>query len=50
MGTCPDCEENFEIDEDLEIGDPLECPKCHVRLEILSLFPVSFDYAAEVED
>lgn len=50
MGTCPDCEENFEIDEEAEIGDLVECPRCNARLEVLNLFPVSFDFAAEVED
>jgi uncharacterized paraquat-inducible protein A len=50
MGTCPDCEENIEIDDEAEIGDAAECPKCHVRLEILSTFPVAFDYASEVEE
>lgn len=50
MGTCPDCEENFEIDEEAEIGDTVECPKCHARLELLSTFPVTFDYASELEE
>ena len=50
MGTCPDCEENFDLDENAAIGDIAECPKCKVRLEILNLFPVTFDYAPEAED
>ncbi len=50
MGTCPDCDENFEIDDEAEIGDMTECPKCHVRLEILNTFPVAFDYAPEAEE
>ena len=50
MGTCPDCEENFEIPEDAEMGDVVDCPKCRIRLEILTVFPVAFDYAPEVEE
>jgi alpha-aminoadipate carrier protein LysW len=50
MGTCPDCEENFEIDEEAEIGNIVECPKCGARLEILNTFPVTIDYAPEVEE
>ena len=50
MGTCPDCEENFEVNEETEIGDVVECPNCRVRLEILNVFPVTFDYAPEVEE
>ena len=50
MGTCPDCEENFEIDEEAESGDSVECPRCQVRLEVLSTFPVTLDYAPELEE
>jgi lysine biosynthesis protein LysW len=49
MGTCPDCEENFDLAEDAEIGDVIECPKCSVRLEILNVFPVTLDYPSEEE-
>ena len=45
MGTCPECDENFDITEDTEIGDIFECPKCEVRLEILNLAPAMVDYA-----
>ncbi|HKY32904.1 MAG TPA: lysine biosynthesis protein LysW [Candidatus Polarisedimenticolia bacterium] len=47
MGTCPDCEENFDLDEEAQPGDILECPKCRVRLELLNVHPVAFDYAPE---
>ena len=50
MGTCPDCDENFDLEDEAAIGDIAECPKCKVRLEILNVFPVAFDYAPEVED
>lgn len=49
MGTCPECEENFDLDEESEIGQILECPRCRVRLEILNVHPVAFDYAPEEE-
>lgn len=45
MGTCPECDENFEISEDMEVGDIVECPKCEVRLELLNLMPGMVDYA-----
>ena len=50
MGTCPDCEENFEIEETAEIGHVIACPKCKARLEILDLSPVVLDYAIEGDD
>lgn len=49
MGTCPDCEENFDLLDDAEIFGVVECPRCKVRLEIVNLFPVTFDYAPEEE-
>lgn len=47
MGTCPDCEENFEMDDAAEVGDVVECPRCKARLEILDLHPVILDYSIE---
>jgi DNA-directed RNA polymerase subunit RPC12/RpoP len=45
MGTCPECEENFDLDEDAQIGDVIECPRCKTRLELLSLHPAMVDFA-----
>ncbi len=47
MGTCPDCEENFDLQDDAEAGDLVQCPRCNARLEVLNVFPVTFDYAPE---
>ncbi len=47
MGTCLDCEENFELGDEAEIGDIVECPACKTRLEVLDLHPVVLDYALE---
>ena len=45
MGTCPECEENFDLEEGAEVGDMIECPRCKTRLELLSLHPAMVDYA-----
>lgn len=50
MGTCLECEEIFEIDENTEVSDVVVCPNCHARLEILDLDPVTIDYAEADED
>src|SRR4026208_1936156 len=47
MGTCLECEEHIEIDENVEVGDIIECPGCKTQLEVLDLHPVSFDYAPD---
>ena len=47
MGTCLDCEENFYMEEGVEVGDVVDCPKCRIRMEVLNTFPtVNLDYAA----
>ena len=50
MGTCFECETNFDLDEGVEIGDIVSCPKCGTRYEVLNTFPVNLDYAPEEEE
>ncbi len=50
MGTCPDCEENFELSDEAGVFDIVECPRCRLRLEILNVFPVAFDFAPEPDE
>lgn len=47
MGTCLDCDTNFDIDENAGIGDIVMCPQCRTRLEIIGLGPVILDYAMD---
>ena len=50
MGTCFECETNFDLDENVEIGSIVACPKCGTRYEVLNTFPVSLDYAGEEDE
>ena len=50
MGTCLECDEVFDLTEEMEVWDIVVCPKCHTRLEILDLNPVIVDYPDEDED
>ena len=50
MGTCFECDETIELEEDAEIGDIISCRKCGTRYEILNTFPVSLDYAVDEEE
>jgi transcription initiation factor IIE alpha subunit len=47
VATCLDCEENIELDDDADVNDLFECPKCKAKLEILDLDPVVVDYGVE---
>ncbi len=50
MGTCFECDENFELGEDAEIGTIVSCPKCATRYEVLNTFPVTLDYAVDEDE
>ena len=47
MGTCLECEEIFDLTDEMDVSDIVVCPNCHARLEILDLDPVTIDYAEE---
>lgn len=40
---CPECENEFEIPADVEIGDRGECPFCGMTYEVVSLDPVTIE-------
>jgi len=44
---CPVCQEVFELESDLEIGDFTDCPSCASELQIMSLDPLRVEEAAE---
>ena len=50
MGTCFECETNFELEEGVEAGDIVSCPKCQMKYEVLNNFPVTLDYISEEEE
>ena len=43
VGICLDCDEHIEIDDDAEVDEIVQCPKCRVRFEIVDLDPVVLD-------
>ena len=50
MGTCFECDSNFDLDEDTEIGDTITCPKCGIKYEVLNTSPVTLDYSDEQDE
>ena len=50
MGTCLECDELFDVEEEMEVGDVFVCPKCKTRLELLDLQPVMVDYAVDEDE
>ncbi len=47
---CPACEEKFELDPDLEMGDTTDCPGCCGELKILQLDPPQLEEVAMFSD
>ena len=40
---CPVCEEQFELNENLEVGDSTHCPGCYADLKIVNLDPLQVE-------
>jgi alpha-aminoadipate carrier protein LysW len=49
-GTCPECEADVQVDEDVDKGDVVECPDCGTSLEVVGLDPIELDVAMEEEE
>lgn len=41
--SCPVCLSKIEVGQNPEIGHRLECPNCKTNLDIVWLYPVTFD-------
>jgi alpha-aminoadipate carrier protein LysW len=48
--TCPDCAEIVPITLGLRVTSIVICPSCQEELEIISLDPVEFALAPEIEE
>ena len=49
-GTCPECGEDVQVDEDTDKGDVVECEACDTQLEVVGLDPIELDVAVEEEE
>jgi alpha-aminoadipate carrier protein LysW len=51
MATCPECEEELEIDElDVEEGDVISCDQCGSTLRVSSTVPLELEPYDEDDD
>jgi uncharacterized paraquat-inducible protein A len=44
---CPECQDEFELEDYLEIGDTTYCPSCDTQLKITRLEPPQVAIAEE---
>lgn len=49
-GTCPECEGDVQVDDEVDKGDTVECPDCGTSLEVVGLDPIELDVASEEEE
>lgn len=49
-GTCPECDAEVQVDEDMDKGDVVECEDCGTLLEVVGLDPIELDVATEEEE
>lgn len=47
---CLECGGTVQVDENVMLGEVLECMECGVELEIISLDPIAVELAPEVEE
>ena len=40
IATCPLCDEEVDLDDDVEISEVVVCPSCENELELVSLEPL----------
>ncbi len=48
--ACPVCEADVPLEDDVVMGELIECPECGSELEVVSLEPVELDEAPEEEE
>ena len=50
LASCPECEAEIHVDEDVDKGEIIHCEECEARLEVVGLDPIELDLAAEDEE
>lgn len=50
LATCPECEAEIHVDEDVDKGELVNCEECEAKLEVVGLDPIELDYAPEDDE
>jgi alpha-aminoadipate carrier protein LysW len=50
LATCPECEAEIHVDEDVDKGEIITCLECDAELEVVGLDPIELDFALQDED
>lgn len=41
IATCPVCDEDIDLDDDVELSEVVVCPSCEHEVEVVSLDPLT---------
>ncbi len=50
MAECPVCGGDVRLEDDIVVGELLECPDCGSELEVLNVDPLALGEAPETEE
>jgi alpha-aminoadipate carrier protein LysW len=48
--TCPECDAEIDLSDDVLEGEIIQCPECGTDLEVTSVDPPTLDLAPEEEE
>lgn len=50
MSECVECGAEIDLDDDVEVGEIVDCPTCGSELEVVEVDPVVLELAPELEE
>jgi lysine biosynthesis protein LysW len=50
LATCPECDSDIHVDEEMDKGDHVRCDDCEAKLEVVGLDPIELDLADDSGD
>jgi lysine biosynthesis protein LysW len=50
LATCPECEAEIHVDEDVDKGETMFCEECETKLEVVGLDPIELDVVYDEEE
>ena len=50
LATCPECDAEIHVDEEIDKGETMHCEECDAKLEVVGLDPIELDVVYEEVD
>lgn len=47
LATCPECDAEIHVDEEIDKGETMHCEECDAKLEVVGLDPIELDVVYE---